>query len=81
MNKANTTVGCWTFFSKNIRWHMYLFRYENYVDAETNETIEVKRQVYYDDSDLISPPDYCQDSFQEESNHELQVENNNLKNI
>ena len=32
-------------------------RYENYVDEETNETIEIKRQVYYDDSDLISPPE------------------------
>jgi len=30
-------------------------RYENYVNSETNETIEIKRQVYYDDSDLISP--------------------------
>ena len=66
MNKAKTHQ----LNEKNIP---YFFRYENYVDAETNETIEVKRQVYYDDSDLISPPDYCQDSFQEESNHELQV--------
>ena len=32
-------------------------RYENYVDEETNETIEIKQQVYYDDSDLISPPE------------------------
>ena len=30
-------------------------RYENYVDNETNQTIEIKREVYYDDSDLISP--------------------------
>ena len=31
-------------------------RYENYVNNETNERVEIKRQVYYDDSDLISPP-------------------------
>ena len=56
-------------------------RYENYLDTETNRTIEIKRQVYYDDSDLISPPgdgdtfrDQTQTAqHQQTSNHDSQV--------